>query len=74
MNKEPLVSVLIPSYNSGKYLDDSVGSILDQSYSNWELIISDDCSTDDSFQIAKRYESQDKRIKAFRNKKKTNAM
>jgi glycosyltransferase involved in cell wall biosynthesis len=69
MNKQPLVSVLIPSYNSGKYLDDSVGSILVQSYSNWELIISDDCSTDDSFQIAQKYASKDKRIKAFKNAK-----
>ncbi|KUK77312.1 MAG: Glycosyltransferase [candidate division WS6 bacterium 34_10] len=69
MNKEPLVSVLIPSYNSAKYLDDSIDSILNQTYTNWELIISDDCSTDDSFEIAQRYASEDKRIKAFKNER-----
>lgn len=69
MKSNPLVSVLIPSYNSGPYLDDSIGSILKQTYENWELIIVDDCSTDNSVDVAKKYTEKDKRIRVFENKK-----
>ena len=41
-----VVSIIIPCYNSGKYLMDSVKSIVNQTYVNWELLIVDDCSTD----------------------------
>ena len=46
--KEPLVSVIMPSYNSKKYVLESITSVINQSYSNWELIIVDDCSIDGS--------------------------
>lgn len=69
MENNPLVSVLIPSYNSGPYLDDSIGSILAQTYTNWELIITDDCSTDNSVKVAKKYASNDKRIRVYKNEK-----
>ena len=48
----PLVSVVIPLYNQGIYLQESVGSVINQSYQNWELIIVNDGSTDNSIQIA----------------------
>jgi len=69
MKNNPLVSVLIPSYNSGAYLDDSIQSILDQTYPNWELIITDDCSTDNSVEVAKKHANRDKRIKVYENEK-----
>lgn len=67
MNSKPLVSVLIPVYNRGKYFAEAIESILHQSYKNWELIISDDCSTDNSLEIAHEYEKKDKRISVYQN-------
>jgi teichuronic acid biosynthesis glycosyltransferase TuaG len=59
---EPLVSVIIPAYNAEKYLDETIKSILAQTYSNWELIVVDDGSTDGTASLAKKYAAQDKRI------------
>lgn len=56
------ISIIMPVYNAGKYLDDSIKSVLEQSYANFELIIIDDGSVDNSIQIIKKYMS-DKRIK-----------
>lgn len=50
-----LVSVIMPVYNGQKYLAEAISSILHQSYENWELIIIDDGSTDDSLQVAKEF-------------------
>ena len=74
MNKhrknQPLVSVIMPVYNAGKFLVEAIESIRNQTYQNWELIAVNDCSTDDSWEILKRYAKKDKRIKVFKNKTK----
>jgi glycosyltransferase involved in cell wall biosynthesis len=61
--RRPLVSILISSYNYGRYLSDAVESVIHQAYQNWELIICDDGSTDSSREIAERYKSRDSRVK-----------
>lgn len=67
MYKEnPLFSVLIASYNNGQYLEEAISSVYEQTYTNWEIIIVDDCSTDNSEQEYKKY-SGDERIKIFFN-------
>jgi glycosyltransferase involved in cell wall biosynthesis len=64
----PLVSVLMPVYNAGKYLQDAIESILNQSVSDFEFLIIDDGSTDNSWSIIKKYAKNDKRIKIFQNR------
>lgn len=65
--QKKLVSILIPFKNTATYLDDCLQSILNQSYKNWELIIVDDASTDNSFNIVNAYAEKDQRIKLFKN-------
>lgn len=72
MNGE-LVSIITPSYNSSAYIEETIHSILLQTYSNWELLITDDCSTDDSVEIIQRYVSRDSRIKLFQLEKNSGA-
>ena len=60
-----LVSVIMPSYNTASYISDSIKSVLAQTYSNWELIIVDDCSTDNTDAIVAGF--KDARIKFFKN-------
>lgn len=59
------VSIIMPIYNSEKYIKDAVLSVLNQTYKNFELILVDDGSTDSSLEIIKQLEIQDKRIKAY---------
>lgn len=66
--QKPLISILIPFKNTSMFLHECLDSILKQSYSNWELIIIDDHSTDNSYEIVNNYRQQDKRIKLFKNK------
>ena len=49
------VSVIMASYNGEKYISDAIQSLLDQTFQDWELVICDDCSTDSTYQILKRY-------------------
>lgn len=55
-----LVSIIMPSYNTGRFIKDTIESVLAQSYTNWELIIVDDCSTDDTDQIVDQYLTDDR--------------
>ena len=63
---EPLVSVLTPVYNGGSFLDACVRSVLSQTYKNFELVIVDNHSTDDTAAIAARYAASDERVRVVR--------
>ena len=63
----PKVSVLLTSYNHGNYIGESIQSILDQTYKDFELVILDDASTDNSVEVIKSF--KDKRIKTIFRKK-----
>jgi glycosyltransferase involved in cell wall biosynthesis len=63
----PKVSILIPSYNAEKYIEETIESVLNQSFQDWELLVLDDCSTDQSFELAKEYELKDTRIVVKKN-------
>ena len=61
----PLISIIVPIYNGEQYLQENIESVLQQDYSNWELILINDGSTDKSGDICKKYVSKDKRIRFF---------
>lgn len=65
MNNQPLITIGIPTYNAEDYLADAIKSVLAQSYQNFELILVDDGSKDNSLMIAKDFEKQDSRIKVI---------
>ena len=64
---QPLISVLMPAFNVEKYIQTAIESQIHQSYSNWELLLCDDCSTDSTYNIAEEYSRKDSRIKVSRN-------
>lgn len=63
----PKVSVVLPTYNGSKYLAESIDSIINQTFTDWELIVINDCSTDNTLEIANSYAEKDSRIKVFTN-------
>ena len=63
-----LVSIILPSYNGERCLRNAIRSIINQTYQNWELIIVNDCSTDNTLKIAQEFAKQDLRIKIVSNK------
>ncbi len=67
--EKPLISILIPVYNVERYLSQCLDSVLAQTYPNIEIICCDDCSTDSSFTILKRYQEQHKHIRVIQNSK-----
>jgi len=61
-----LVSIITPSYNSDKFISKTIESVINQTYDNWEMIIVDDCSPDNSNEIIEEYIKQDNRIKLIK--------
>lgn len=70
---QPLVAIAVPVYNTEKYFRDCLDHILSQTYKNWICYITDNASTDSSYQIAIEYEAKDARFKVFRNEKTVSA-
>lgn len=64
-----LISIIIPVYNDEKYLNDTINTVLNQTYKNWELILVDDCSVDGSKKIIDKYLKKDQRIKYYKQSK-----
>ena len=68
-NMEEKVTVLTPTWNSGKYIRETIQSVLDQTYTNWEMVIVDDCSTDNTVSIVRKIAKNEPRIKLICQKK-----
>lgn len=66
--KNELISIVLPTYNSSKYISITIESILSQDYLDWELIITDDCSTDNTLSILNQYAKNDTRIRVHKLK------
>jgi len=66
-----LVSIVTPIFNASRYIAQTIESVLAQRYQNWELLLSDDCSTDDSMSIAKSFQENDDRIKILESRENT---
>lgn len=64
----PMVSIISPTYNHEKFIADCIKSVLEQTFTNWEMIIIDDGSTDSTYSIACEYAQKDTRIKPFTQK------
>lgn len=64
-----LVSVIMPAYNAERFIEKAIASVLSQTYTDWELLILDDCSTDRTAEIAERFSEADSRIRLLRNPK-----
>ena len=70
---EYLVSIIMPSYNSALTIGESIESVQSQTYEKWELLITDDCSNDETVEIVRQYAEKDPRIKLFQNKENSGA-
>ena len=64
-----LVSIITPCYNAERFIRETIGSVISQTYANWEMIIIDDCSKDSSAEIIKEYAAKDSRIKYLKTEK-----
>lgn len=71
--KNEKVSIIIPVYNASLFLNDTIKTIQEQTYDNWEAIFVNDCSKDDSVSIIKKAQKADKRITLLENKKNSGA-
>jgi teichuronic acid biosynthesis glycosyltransferase TuaG len=63
--KHPMISIITPSYNASAFIDQTIESVRKQTWVNWELVIVDDCSTDNTRETLKQYAAEDERIKVF---------
>ncbi|MBZ9786723.1 glycosyltransferase [Psychroflexus sp. CAK57W] len=64
---EKLVSIITPAYNCSNFIPRTIESVLNQTYQNWEMIIVDDCSKDNTIEILENYSKSDNRIKFYKN-------
>ena len=60
-----LISIITPTYNCGKFIGETIESVINQTYENWEMIIVDDCSKDNTKDIVNKYAQNDDRIKYY---------
>lgn len=65
--KSPLISIIIPAYNCENYIERAIRSVMEQTYSHWELIIIDDCSSDATVEVAAELAQKDERIRLLKN-------
>jgi len=70
MNKAPLVSIIIPTFNREKFISETLISLLSQTYTNWECIIVDDGSTDNTISVIESYCKKDDRFRLFKRDRK----
>lgn len=70
---EALVSIITPIYNCEKFVKDTIESVLNQTYNNWELLMVDDCSPDNSAQVIKKYAKENPKIKYIKLEKNSGA-
>ena len=68
---DELVSIIMPSYNTARFISETIESVLAQTYTNWELIIVDDCSTDNTDEVVAAF--SDERIRYLKNEKNSGA-
>lgn len=73
MNDYGLVSIITPSYNTARFIGETIRSVQAQTYPNWEMIIVDDCSTDNTDEVVAEYQKADERIRYFKNEKNSGA-
>lgn len=66
-SQNELVSIITPIFNGAKYVNETANSIISQSYTNWEWLIVDDCSTDNSYELIQKLAIDDPRIRIFKN-------
>ena len=71
--RDKLVSIITPVFNAERFLEETIQSVLEQTYEKWEMILIDDSSTDNSQEIIAKYKIMDKRIKGFKLAKNSGA-
>jgi len=69
MQAKPTISICIPTYNGSEYIEECLDSVLEQSYEKFEVLIVDDCSNDNTLEIANTYAEKDSRIRVVKNEK-----
>ena len=72
MSREPLVSIVMGSFNASPYITESIDSVLSQTYANWELIVVDDASTDHTARLVEDVSKRDSRVKLIRREVNSN--
>ncbi|PTO96264.1 glycosyl transferase family 2 [Vibrio sp. 10N.286.48.B8] len=70
---DTLVSIITPTYNAIEFIEDTYNSILNQSHTEWEWLVTDDCSHDGTYELLLKLSGKDNRVKVFRNEKNSGA-